>query len=429
MRLDSVRRCARSTAEIESSCTAPSRRIASSTSPARARRKRGAYACVDTASRRIAVRLTVVVAIHPYLAGSCYAAPSDSIASRPCRARDAGTRGPRPARFSSGCSSRPSSSRPASQGGRSGTTPRSGSRRRPSCTRSRSGRRLLRRRPLLRHPTTTSGGTTKSSGGGGGSAAAGQAVFAANGCASCHTFKPANATGTIGPDLDKAPAPMRRQTTTWSSRTSSRSRSRIRTPTSQGLQQGDHAHDVRQVPLEQAAARPRRLHRLGQLELLSSSPGGGGPYLPNCRGPLVPTTGVLLCGWRGWPNLSAPSMSGAPSPRSQGLDELIERPAALVAAADRVGQHDRRIAPAPGMRPRLDRPGQQPHPTQEQHERHERQQQRHEEKPERKRPGPGARRHPAPDATCRPPRCVAEWQRRACRSASSDACPSARSDA
>jgi cytochrome c551/c552 len=53
-------------------------------------------------------------------------------------------------------------------------------------------------------PTTTSGGTTTSSGGG--NAAAGQAVFSANGCASCHTFKPANATGTIGPDLDKAPA-------------------------------------------------------------------------------------------------------------------------------------------------------------------------------------------------------------------------------
>ena len=54
-------------------------------------------------------------------------------------------------------------------------------------------------------PTTTSGGTTKSSGGGG-SAAAGLAVFNANGCGSCHTFKPANSTGTIGPDLDKAPA-------------------------------------------------------------------------------------------------------------------------------------------------------------------------------------------------------------------------------
>jgi cytochrome c551/c552 len=57
--------------------------------------------------------------------------------------------------------------------------------------------------------TTTSAKTTTSSGGGGGGggdAAAGKAVFAANGCASCHTFKPANATGTVGPDLDKAPA-------------------------------------------------------------------------------------------------------------------------------------------------------------------------------------------------------------------------------
>jgi cytochrome c oxidase subunit 2 len=30
----------------------------------------------------------------------------------------------------------------------------------------------------------------------------GLAVFQANGCNSCHTFKPANATGKIGPDLD-----------------------------------------------------------------------------------------------------------------------------------------------------------------------------------------------------------------------------------
>jgi cytochrome c551/c552 len=55
-------------------------------------------------------------------------------------------------------------------------------------------------------PTTTSGGTTTSSGKGGGSAAAGEVVFSANGCGSCHTFKPANSTGTIGPDLDTAPA-------------------------------------------------------------------------------------------------------------------------------------------------------------------------------------------------------------------------------
>jgi cytochrome c551/c552 len=52
--------------------------------------------------------------------------------------------------------------------------------------------------------TTTSAATTTSAGGG--DAAAGKAVFAANGCATCHTFQPANATGTIGPNLDTAPS-------------------------------------------------------------------------------------------------------------------------------------------------------------------------------------------------------------------------------
>jgi mono/diheme cytochrome c family protein len=35
-----------------------------------------------------------------------------------------------------------------------------------------------------------------------GNAAAGKALFASNGCSSCHTFQPANAHGTVGPDLD-----------------------------------------------------------------------------------------------------------------------------------------------------------------------------------------------------------------------------------
>jgi cytochrome c1 len=55
-------------------------------------------------------------------------------------------------------------------------------------------------------PTTAATTTTSStSGGGGASAAAGKAVFAANTCATCHTFQPAGASGTIGPDLDTAP--------------------------------------------------------------------------------------------------------------------------------------------------------------------------------------------------------------------------------
>ncbi|MGH2971390.1 MAG: c-type cytochrome [Gaiellaceae bacterium] len=35
--------------------------------------------------------------------------------------------------------------------------------------------------------------------------AAGKAIFLSAGCAACHTFKAAGATGTIGPDLDTAP--------------------------------------------------------------------------------------------------------------------------------------------------------------------------------------------------------------------------------
>jgi cytochrome c oxidase subunit 2 len=46
------------------------------------------------------------------------------------------------------------------------------------------------------------GGTTATQAGG---AAAGKVLFTNNGCASCHTFQPAGATGKVGPDLDKLP--------------------------------------------------------------------------------------------------------------------------------------------------------------------------------------------------------------------------------
>ena len=36
-----------------------------------------------------------------------------------------------------------------------------------------------------------------------GNAANGKAVFTANGCGACHTFKPAGSSATVGPDLDK----------------------------------------------------------------------------------------------------------------------------------------------------------------------------------------------------------------------------------
>ncbi len=45
-------------------------------------------------------------------------------------------------------------------------------------------------------PKPTTPGTTK------GNPANGKAVFAANGCGSCHTYGPAGSSGKVGPDLD-----------------------------------------------------------------------------------------------------------------------------------------------------------------------------------------------------------------------------------
>jgi cytochrome c551/c552 len=68
--------------------------------------------------------------------------------------------------------------------------------------------------PATTSTTTTGGGggggggtqTTTTGGGGGGGAADGKALFASNGCASCHTYKPAGSKATVGPDLDKLAA-------------------------------------------------------------------------------------------------------------------------------------------------------------------------------------------------------------------------------
>ncbi len=50
--------------------------------------------------------------------------------------------------------------------------------------------------------TTAPSPTTPAPAAPAGDAAAGKQLFAAQGCGSCHTFKPAGATGTVGPDLD-----------------------------------------------------------------------------------------------------------------------------------------------------------------------------------------------------------------------------------
>jgi mono/diheme cytochrome c family protein len=51
------------------------------------------------------------------------------------------------------------------------------------------------------------GGTTTGGGGEGGEAPDGEAVFAEAGCAGCHTLEAANASGTVGPNLDEAKPP------------------------------------------------------------------------------------------------------------------------------------------------------------------------------------------------------------------------------
>ncbi len=58
--------------------------------------------------------------------------------------------------------------------------------------------------PTETEAETEGGGDTGSEGEGGGDAAAGEEVFAANGCGSCHTLDDAGTSGNIGPNLDEA---------------------------------------------------------------------------------------------------------------------------------------------------------------------------------------------------------------------------------
>ena len=60
--------------------------------------------------------------------------------------------------------------------------------------------------PATSTPSSGGGGSSGGSSTGGGDATAGKALFASNGCGSCHTLAVAGATGTIGPDLGKVVA-------------------------------------------------------------------------------------------------------------------------------------------------------------------------------------------------------------------------------
>jgi cytochrome c551/c552 len=54
--------------------------------------------------------------------------------------------------------------------------------------------------------TTTTGATTTTAASAAGDPVAGKAVFTSAGCSSCHAFKPAGSTGSVGPDLDNLAA-------------------------------------------------------------------------------------------------------------------------------------------------------------------------------------------------------------------------------
>ena len=58
--------------------------------------------------------------------------------------------------------------------------------------------------PVRAQPGGTTTGTGTETGGGGETAADGKAVFATAGCGSCHTLAAADASGTVGPNLDEA---------------------------------------------------------------------------------------------------------------------------------------------------------------------------------------------------------------------------------
>ena len=146
-----------------------------------------------------------------------------------------------------------------------------GSRRRRWCTRSRppARRRMPRRRRPLRYddfrrrrrPPRAVAVAAEAM------RPRGKPLFASNGCASCHTFKPANATGTIGPDLDKRTGLGREGRREHEPhRVHPRVDRRPGRLHREGLLEGDHADELRLVPVRQAGQRPGRVHRLGHFE-------------------------------------------------------------------------------------------------------------------------------------------------------------------
>jgi cytochrome c oxidase subunit 2 len=68
------------------------------------------------------------------------------------------------------------------------------------------GHATMRAAVAVVSPTDFTSWVKQQQSGGGSGGSGGAAVFAANGCGSCHTFKPAGSNGQIGPDLDNLAA-------------------------------------------------------------------------------------------------------------------------------------------------------------------------------------------------------------------------------
>jgi cytochrome c oxidase subunit II len=73
------------------------------------------------------------------------------------------------------------------------------------------GHALMRSEAIVMSTQGFSAWAKQQQGGGtGGGGPSGKQLFASNGCDGCHTFKPANATGKVGPDLDNLPEEAKR---------------------------------------------------------------------------------------------------------------------------------------------------------------------------------------------------------------------------
>ena len=129
--------------------------------------------------------------------------------------------------------------------------------------------------------TTTTPATTTSAVAG--AVAAGKAVFASAGCGSCHTFTPAGSSGTVGPNLDTAPA---MDAKAAGQPLPAFIKESIVDPAGvhrQGLQRRDHAGELRHDSDVDADQQSRRVHPLRHAAVTALPKLGDQPRRTGCR--------------------------------------------------------------------------------------------------------------------------------------------------